>query len=403
MRVASCSDASRCNGERRGLSHCQLSPKRAASHSQRQCVCFVSRALPPESVDLSTSFSSCDEVRSSDGSRQAFNSYRYIILTRTQVFCRCQTRLMGILLRCRRSISPRGGNPQTQIRCAKYSIFARAQTYIVIEALRDFCAFFSFLLVITTHLITFIWFLSALFTNSLCWPEVKSRHIELQINQPPSYSTVCLLPHIFLRILLRIHYLQNSKWSISEALLPCLIRQIYFRHQSEASLITTETMGRSNKMARLISHFHKLAVDQSPPAPQSDVLRAESPAPPPPPAKDSPPPREQLPTPPLPPKSTRPIRQSSTATPIIVPDTPEEWKMVLEEVKALYIKGQYKQCSQRCKQVLCAIIDPVGFFTALISAQSQSNAWLVSNPSPPLDLSLLPRSHILRTRSPSQQ
>ncbi|RDL34726.1 uncharacterized protein BP5553_07854 [Venustampulla echinocandica] len=109
-------------------------------------------------------------------------------------------------------------------------------------------------------------------------------------------------------------------------------------------------------MARLISHFHKLAVDKSPPVPQPDPLRAESPTPPAPPAKDSEPSAAEPPAPP--PKSAKPTRPSSTAALIVVPDTPAEWKEVMEEVKGLYLKGQYKQCSARCKQILNGISDP---------------------------------------------
>jgi hypothetical protein len=40
---------------------------------------------------------------------------------------------------------------------------------------------------------------------------------------------------------------------------------------------------------------------------------------------------------------------------IIVPRTDKEWKVVMEEVKILYLKGQYKHCSTRCKQILDGI------------------------------------------------
>lgn len=43
----------------------------------------------------------------------------------------------------------------------------------------------------------------------------------------------------------------------------------------------------------------------------------------------------------------------------IFPYTPEEWRKVMEEVKDLYSKGQYKHCSMRCKQILKGIKDPV--------------------------------------------
>jgi hypothetical protein len=43
----------------------------------------------------------------------------------------------------------------------------------------------------------------------------------------------------------------------------------------------------------------------------------------------------------------------------ILPYTQEEWTKVMEEVKILYLKGQYKPCSMRCKQILDSIKDPV--------------------------------------------
>jgi hypothetical protein len=43
----------------------------------------------------------------------------------------------------------------------------------------------------------------------------------------------------------------------------------------------------------------------------------------------------------------------------IFPYTTEEWRRVMEEVKILYLKGQYKQCSMRTKQILDGIKDPV--------------------------------------------
>jgi hypothetical protein len=47
---------------------------------------------------------------------------------------------------------------------------------------------------------------------------------------------------------------------------------------------------------------------------------------------------------------------------IILPYTQEEWKKVMEEVKILYLKGQYKHCSMRCKQILDSIKDPVSLY-----------------------------------------
>lgn len=61
-----------------------------------------------------------------------------------------------------------------------------------------------------------------------------------------------------------------------------------------------------------------------------------------------------------------PVPSKSPATPrkrrpgpvtdlIIVPHTDNEWNVVMEEVKILYLKGQYKHCSARCKQILDGI------------------------------------------------
>ncbi|KAE8442310.1 hypothetical protein EG329_003510 [Mollisiaceae sp. DMI_Dod_QoI] len=61
---------------------------------------------------------------------------------------------------------------------------------------------------------------------------------------------------------------------------------------------------------------------------------------------------------PLSPKSQRRSRPGPVTDLIILPYTEEEWKKVMEEVKNLYTKGQYKHCSMRCKQILDGIKDP---------------------------------------------
>jgi hypothetical protein len=55
------------------------------------------------------------------------------------------------------------------------------------------------------------------------------------------------------------------------------------------------------------------------------------------------------------PSTPRKQRPGPVTDLIIVPHTEEEWKTVMEEVKVLYLKGQYKHCSMRCKQVLDGI------------------------------------------------
>ncbi|EPE29649.1 hypothetical protein GLAREA_00809 [Glarea lozoyensis ATCC 20868] len=71
-------------------------------------------------------------------------------------------------------------------------------------------------------------------------------------------------------------------------------------------------------------------------------------------------PRAESPTLPLPSKSTsRPRRRPGPVTDLtIVPYTASEWLKVMEEVKTLYYKQQYRQCSARCKQILETIRDP---------------------------------------------
>ena len=55
------------------------------------------------------------------------------------------------------------------------------------------------------------------------------------------------------------------------------------------------------------------------------------------------------------PATSRKRRPGPVTDLIIVPHTDNEWKVVMEEVKILYLKGQYKHCSTRCKQILDGI------------------------------------------------
>lgn len=61
----------------------------------------------------------------------------------------------------------------------------------------------------------------------------------------------------------------------------------------------------------------------------------------------------------------------------ILPYTQEEWKKVMEEVKILYSKGQYKHCSMRCKQILDNIKDPVRPFPPYIQHHSNKKQYKV--------------------------
>src|SRR4051812_5737724 len=64
-------------------------------------------------------------------------------------------------------------------------------------------------------------------------------------------------------------------------------------------------------------------------------------------------------TPPIPSKSTARQRRPGPITDLTIqPYTQDEWTKVMEEVKGLYVKRQYKQCSARCIQVLDGIKDP---------------------------------------------
>jgi hypothetical protein len=62
------------------------------------------------------------------------------------------------------------------------------------------------------------------------------------------------------------------------------------------------------------------------------------------------------------PTTSRKARPGPVTDLIIIPYTQEEWKIVMEEVKILYLKGQYKHCSMRCKQILENIKDAVSIF-----------------------------------------
>jgi hypothetical protein len=102
----------------------------------------------------------------------------------------------------------------------------------------------------------------------------------------------------------------------------------------------------TNKMGRLIPLFLK-ATSQS--------QNSQSPP------RWEPIPRAESPTLPPPSKSTsRPRPRPGPVTELtIVPYTAAEWLKVMEEVKTLYYKKQYRQCSARCKQILETIRDPV--------------------------------------------
>jgi hypothetical protein len=60
-------------------------------------------------------------------------------------------------------------------------------------------------------------------------------------------------------------------------------------------------------------------------------------------------------------KSPKRSRPGPVTNLTILPYTQEEWKTVMEEIRKLYLKGNYKQCAARCKQILEGISakDPV--------------------------------------------
>jgi hypothetical protein len=62
-------------------------------------------------------------------------------------------------------------------------------------------------------------------------------------------------------------------------------------------------------------------------------------------------------------KAPKRIRPGPVTDLNILPYTQKDWKKVMEEVKILYSKGQYKHCSARCKQILDNIKDPVSAHT----------------------------------------
>ncbi|KAK2626732.1 hypothetical protein QTJ16_003907 [Diplocarpon rosae] len=52
------------------------------------------------------------------------------------------------------------------------------------------------------------------------------------------------------------------------------------------------------------------------------------------------------------------VRPGPVTSLIIQPYSQKEWSSVMEEVRLLYSKGQYKHCAMRCKQILSGINDP---------------------------------------------
>ncbi|KAI9053754.1 hypothetical protein LZ554_002705 [Drepanopeziza brunnea f. sp. 'monogermtubi'] len=59
-----------------------------------------------------------------------------------------------------------------------------------------------------------------------------------------------------------------------------------------------------------------------------------------------------------PPPAQKKSRPGSVTSLKLLPYTPREWSAVMEEVKKLYSKGQYKKCTMRCRQILEGIKDP---------------------------------------------
>ena len=77
----------------------------------------------------------------------------------------------------------------------------------------------------------------------------------------------------------------------------------------------------------------------------------------------------------------------------ILPYTHEEWKKVMEEIKTLYLKGQHRHCTMRCKQILNAIKDPV-------SSQLNHKGIFTNKNSGPSTPSLLDLHVLLRRKFP---
>ncbi|KAH9220445.1 hypothetical protein DL95DRAFT_456594 [Leptodontidium sp. 2 PMI_412] len=67
-----------------------------------------------------------------------------------------------------------------------------------------------------------------------------------------------------------------------------------------------------------------------------------------------------IPAPLNPAKPTKKSRPGPVTDLTILPYTQKEWAAVMEEVRMLYSKGQYKHCAMRCKQILDGIKDPYG-------------------------------------------
>lgn len=72
-----------------------------------------------------------------------------------------------------------------------------------------------------------------------------------------------------------------------------------------------------------------------------------------------------IPAPLNPSKPTKRSRPGPVTDLTILPYTQKEWATIMEEVRMLYSKGQYKHCAMRCKQILDGIKDPVSSIYAL--------------------------------------
>ncbi|CZT03067.1 uncharacterized protein RCO7_06083 [Rhynchosporium graminicola] len=68
----------------------------------------------------------------------------------------------------------------------------------------------------------------------------------------------------------------------------------------------------------------------------------------------------QIPAPLNPAQPSKRIRPGPVTDRTILPYSPAEWAAVMEEVRMLHAKGQYKHCAMRCKQLLDGVKDPSG-------------------------------------------
>lgn len=82
------------------------------------------------------------------------------------------------------------------------------------------------------------------------------------------------------------------------------------------------------------------------------------------------------------------------------PQSPEQWKQAIQEVKLLYLQRQYKQCAARSFEILEAVRGPVSRTCCCQHRYALTCSWS-ADPSSLQDMPLFLQRHFLRGDGPS--